>query len=118
MGRMPWWGMPPLMEGSLPKPIYLRVPKGSIIMARPPKRRASNGKRFISPGAIVWSSTDSKEEHDLLGWGTMGVYLGRKGPLISVLVEGKVVLSWANRWAVVDPPKNVRKVSHKGVLLS
>jgi len=117
MGRMPWWGMPPLMEGSLPKPVYLRVPKGTIIMACPPKRKYG-GKRFVSPGAIVWSSSDPKAEHDVLGWGTLGVYLGRKGPEIRVLVEGRVMLSWANRWVVVDPPKNVRKVSHKGVLLS
>jgi len=37
--------------------------------------------------------------------------------LISVLVDGKVMLSWGNRWAVVDLPKNVKKVSHRGVLL-
>jgi hypothetical protein len=110
--------MPPLMEGRLPKPVYLKIPKGTIIMARPPPRRTPKGKRFVSPGAIVWSSTDPKAEHDLLGWGTMGVYLGRKGPEIRVLVEGRVMLSWANRWVVVEPPKNVRKVSHKGVLLS
>jgi hypothetical protein len=106
------------MEGHLPKPVYLKIPKGAIIMARPPPRRNPKGKRFVSPGAIVWSSSDPKADHDLLGWGTMGVYLGRKGPEIRVLVEGKVMLSWANRWVVVEPPKNVKKVSHKGVLLS
>ena len=118
MGRLPWWGMPHIMQGRLPKPIYLRIPRGTIIIARPPKRRSSKGLKFVSPGAIAWSSNDPKAEYDLLGWGTMGVYLGRKGPLISVLVDGKVMLSWGNRWAVVDPPKNVKKVSHKGVLLS
>jgi len=117
MARDPWWGRPLLTEGNYDKRTYLRIPKGTIIMARPIVHRSK--KKFISyGGAIVWKADEPYTGGEFVPFGTHAVYLGRKGLEISVLIDGRVMLSSANRWCVVDPPQKLRKGSQKGVLVS